>query len=96
VRYSLAIALAVCVALFLCGGAGFGVALRAGVLPSFDLHLTLDGRHALVIHHALPCTPNEPPQSECTASEIRREFAVIYSTLQGDYVLVTLALPEPP
>jgi hypothetical protein len=92
----LALALALCVALILSVAVGFGAALHAGVVPSFDVHLTVDGRHALVIQNALPCTPDEPPQWACTAGEMRREFSVIYSTPQEDRVLVTLALPVAP
>ncbi len=38
---------------------------RVDIMPQVDLHLTLDGRHALVIHNDLPCVPDEPPQTAC-------------------------------
>ncbi len=43
----------------------FGVTARVDIMPQVDLHLTLDGRHALVIHNDLPCVPDEPPQTAC-------------------------------
>jgi hypothetical protein len=92
----IALAFALCVALMLSCTVGFGAALHAGIVPSFDIHLTVDGRHALVIHNVLPCTPAEPPQAECTAREMGPEFTVIYSTPQDDHVLVVLALPGVP
>ena len=73
---------------------GFGVALRSGTVPPFDIHLTLDGRHALVIHNDLPCVPDEPPQQTCGGGQWLREFRVMFSTPHADQVLLVFGLPE--
>jgi len=86
------VALATCAALFVVGAIGFGMALYVGALSPFDVHLTLDGRHALVIHHDLPCVPAEPPERACAAGQMRREFQLIYSTSHDDQVLVSITL----
>src|SRR5689334_6196522 len=82
----LALALAACMALLLACAAGLGMALRAGSLPPFDVHLTLDGRHALVIQNDLPWTPDEPPQCACATGDMRGEFKMLYSTPSDDRV----------
>ena len=82
------------VALLIISGIGFYVALRSDTVPSFDTHLTLDGRHALVIQNDMPCVPEEPPQRECGNAGGRREFKVLYSTLENDKVLFAVELPE--
>jgi len=86
-------ALASWTVLLVAGAICFGMTLRVGALPALDLHLTLDGRHALVIHHDLPCIPDEPPQRTCTVDTARREFQIIYSTPLHDQVLVSIDLP---
>jgi hypothetical protein len=91
---SLSLALTTGVALVIISGIGFYLALRSGTLPAFDTHLTLDGRHALVIQNGLPCVPDEPPQGECGSAGGRREFKVLYSTIENDKVLFAVALPE--
>jgi hypothetical protein len=58
-------------------------------------HLTLDGRHALVIHNDLPCVPDEPPQTACGETGWRREFKVTHSAPAQDRVLIAFALPGP-
>ncbi|HJZ49637.1 MAG TPA: hypothetical protein VKE41_20810 [Roseiflexaceae bacterium] len=90
----LGVALALVVALLISSGIVFYVALRSGSIPSFDTHLTLDGRHALVIQNDLPCVPEEPPQLNCGGGERRREFQVRYSAPEGDLVLIGFELPE--
>ena len=87
-------ALTTVVALLIISGIGFYLALRSGTVPSFDTHLTLDGRHALVIHNDLPCVPDEPPQRVCGEAGWRREFKVMYSTPEEDWALITVAVPE--
>jgi len=62
----------------------FGVTARVDIMPQVDLHLTLDGRHALVIHNDLPCVPDEPPQTACGETGWRREFKVTYSAPAQD------------
>jgi len=91
---SLGLALTTVVALVIISGIGFYLELRSGTVPSFDTHLTLDGRHALVIQNDMPCMPNEPPQQECGEAGWRREFKVMYSTLEEDWVLISIPLPE--
>jgi hypothetical protein len=93
ITWILWVALASCAALLVAGVTGVGMALRAGALPALDVHLTLDGRHALVIHNDLPCMPDEPPQRTCTVDAARREFQIIYSTPLNDQVLVSIDLP---
>jgi len=88
------IALVTFVTLLFISSGGFFVAVRADLVPPLDMHLTLDGRHALVIHNDLPCVPEEPPQLICGAGEWRREFKVMYSAPEGDRVLIAIALPE--
>jgi hypothetical protein len=91
---TLAVALATFVALLLISSCGFFVAARNGLMPPIDLHLTLDGRHALVIHNDLLCVPEEPPRLICGGGEWRREFKMMYSTPEGDWVLITFDLPD--
>ena len=85
--------LASCTVLLVTGVIAFGIALRAGARSAMDLHLSLDGRYALVVHNDLPCMPDEPPQSTCTVEAARREFQIIYSTPLYDQVLVSIDLP---
>lgn len=73
---------------------GIAMALVSGSMPLLDMHLTPDGRHALVIHNALPCVPDEPPQHRCNESPWRREFKIIYSTLEKENVLLVVDLPD--
>jgi hypothetical protein len=82
-----------CAVLLVAGMIGFCMALRAGALPALDLHLTLDGRHALVIHNDLLCMPDEPPQRSCTVEAARRQFQILYSTPLNDQVLVSIDVP---
>jgi hypothetical protein len=91
---TLGIALATFVMLLLISSGGFLVAVRTGLVPPLDMHLTLDGRHALVIHNDLPCVPEEPPQLICGGGEWQRELKVTYSAPEGDWVLIAIALPE--
>jgi hypothetical protein len=93
-RRSVGVVFTTVVALLIISGIGFYVALRSGTVVSFDTHLTLDGRHALVIQNDMPCVPEEPPQGECGNAGGRREFKVLYSTLENDKVLFAVALPE--
>lgn len=92
---ALGIALATLVALLFIGSYSFFVAARTGLVPPLDVHLTLDGRHALIIHNDLPCTPDEPPQTACGEGGWHREFKVMYSSLGQDWVLIAFKLPEP-
>src|SRR5262245_25145976 len=78
--------LASCAMLLVAGAIGFGIALRKAALPTLDLHLTLDGRHALVFQSDLPYVPNEPPQPTYTPDTARHEFQIIYSTPLDDQV----------
>ncbi len=83
-------ALAIGTLLLLTGSGGFALALRANLIPPFDVHLTLDGRNALVIHNDLPCTPDVHVQHACMDGRLmRREFQIIASTLRDDHVLVS-------
>jgi hypothetical protein len=92
---ALGIALATLATLLFVSSYGFFVAARTGLVPPLDVHLTLDGRHALVIHSELPCVPEEPPRLICGGGEWRREFRVMYSTPEQDWVLIAFALREP-
>jgi hypothetical protein len=94
-RAIISIILAMGIVLLIVGSLVFSVAARVDIMPQVDLHLTLDGRHALVIHNDLPCVPKEPPQMICGADEWRPEFKVTYSTPAQDRVLIAFALPEP-
>jgi hypothetical protein len=93
--HALGIALVILATLLFISCYGFFMGLRTGLVPPLDLHLTLDGRHALVIHNDLPCVPDEPPQGECGEAGWHREFKVMYSSLDEDWVLIAFELPEP-
>jgi len=88
------IALATFVVLLFVSSCGFYVAARDGLVPPVDLHLTLDGRHALVIHNDLRCVPEEPPQPLCGGGMWPHEFKVVYSAPEQDWVLVAFKLPN--
>ena len=84
-------------ALVIMGCLVFGVAVRAGIAPDFDLRVALDAQHILVAHNGPrpTCTsvPN-PPQHDCfwPGSE-RREFSLNYLTAYGVQSLVWFQLP---
>src|SRR5688572_30061220 len=85
--HALSMALATFLALVFISSDVFFVAAHTGLVPPLDMHLTLDGRHALVIHNDLPCVPEEPPLLICGGGKWRREFKVMYSTPDEDWVL---------
>ena len=80
--------------LLLISSVGFSLALRANLITPFDLHLTPDGRNALVIHNDLPCPPDVHVWRACMDGGLmRREFQIIASTPRDDHVLVSIELP---
>ena len=86
----LRVMLAIWVALLVAGAIGYGGARSLGALPPLDIHLTLDGRHALVLHNDLPCVPDEPPTRACPAEQMRHTLQIIYSTPRDDWGLLTI------
>src|SRR5215212_12021485 len=86
-------ALAIGTLLILTGSFGFTLALRANLIPPFDVHLTVDGRNALVIHNDLPCAADVHAQHTCQDEGLmRRAFQIIASTPLDDRVLVSIDL----
>jgi hypothetical protein len=86
--------LAIGTLLLLASSGGFALALRANVIPPFDLHLTLDGQNVLVLHNALPCTPDGRVPHTCKdGGPMRRAFQIIARTPLDDRVLVSIELP---
>jgi len=78
------------------GCIGVGMALRAGIVPTFDQQITLNSQHSIMIHNGLSPTcaviPN-PPQHDCFAPEpARREFSVDYLTPHGVRSLIWFRL----
>ena len=88
----LRVMLATCGVLLVIGAISLGGAVGTGVLPPFDMHLSLDGRYALVLHNDLPCVQFEvgmwPGGPLCHA------FQIIYTTPRSYRVLVTIPQPE--
>jgi len=86
--------LAIGTLLFIAGGIGFSLALRANRIPPFALQLTVDGRNALVIHTDRPCTPDVRISHTCKdGALLRRTFQIIVSTPRDTHVLVSINLP---
>jgi hypothetical protein len=87
-------ALAIGTLLLLTGSVGFTLALRANLLPPFDVQFTVDGRNALVIDNDRPCTPDAHTQHTCKDGGLMyREFHIIVRTPIDDRVLVSINLP---
>ena len=84
------VTLAIGAVLLVAGVIGVGAALHTDAFPPLDVHLTLDGRYALVLHYNLPCMPAQPPTDACGA----RQFQLIYSTPRDYWVLLSIPLPE--
>lgn len=93
-QQALLIVVVTCVGLCAVGSLSAAAVLRSGLVPPFDLLLTMDGQNALVIQ-ALPCTPDVRVQHTCKGGGLRRrEFKIMYRTPRADDVLLVFELPE--
>ena len=94
---TLALIIAIGLALMLTCTILAGLAIDAGSAPEFDQRIALDAEHILVVHHGPGPTcayiPN-PPQHDCFwPGPAHRVFSVDYLTPHGARSLVWLRLP---
>jgi len=76
---------------------GGGLAVRTGVVPSFDWQLEAIPRHRLLVHNRPigPICPTAPPDVDCAwGISGRRRFSVYYVTPREYWLLVSFELPE--
>ncbi len=84
--------------LFIVSCVGFGMALQARVIAPFELPLSVDNQHMLLIHNV----PNAPTCSflarkiDCTIREPKEyEFSIHYMTPESNRVLLSVPLRKP-
>jgi len=84
--------------LLMSGCVGFGMAVQARVISAFELPLSFDNQHMVLIHNG----PNAPRCSflarnvDCTIRTPREyEFSIHYMTPEANRVLLSLRLPKP-
>ncbi len=84
--------------LLMSGCVGFGMAVQARIIPAFELPLSFDNQHMVLIHNG----PNAPHCSflarnvDCTIRDPREyEFSIHYMTPEANQVLLSLRLPKP-
>ena len=77
---------------------GFGMAVQARVISAFELPLSFDSQHMLLIHNG----PNAPHCSflarnvDCTIrAPSEYEFSIHYMTPETNQVLLSVPLPKP-
>jgi hypothetical protein len=89
---------AVVLLLLMSGCVGFGMALQARVIAAFELPLSFDNQHMLLIHNG----PNAPHCSflarnvDCTIRvPSEYAFSIHYMTPASNRVLLSIRLPKP-
>ena len=84
--------------LLMSGCIGFGMAVQARVISAFELPLSFDNQHMVLIHNG----PNAPHCSflarnvDCTIrTPSEYEFSIHYMTPETNQVLLSVPLPKP-
>ena len=98
IRRAIVIFTAAVLVLLMSGCIGFGMAVQARVISAFELPLSFDNQHMVLIHNG----PNAPHCSflarnvDCTIrTPSEYEFSIHYMTPETNQVLLSFPLPKP-